>query len=233
MKKIIVLGPVMPLATDIEAIASTLTFLRRDYQIDFIDPLSIQAEVSNESYYDLWKNVLKKYLENYDVFFGFSFGGVILEQCFDLFLNHAKPIVLFSTPTFADEDLAKKLGQVIRFCKENELLTALEQLYSDVFSPYQAPKQSLNPLKKELIASRLIFGLERVLASDSSRILRESTLNYLHLVGECSNLVNTKNVLNPHKGRLVIVPGAGMRVLQDNPAFCQKIILDYLGSETL
>ncbi len=122
MKKIIVLGPVMPQASEIEAISATLTFLHKDYQLDFIDPLSIQAPIANEAYYDLWKKELKKHLETYDAFFGFSFGGVILEQCFDLFTTIKKPIVLFSTPTFADEALAEKLGLAVHFCKEGQLM---------------------------------------------------------------------------------------------------------------
>jgi pimeloyl-ACP methyl ester carboxylesterase len=229
-KKIIAFGPVMPQESEIEAIASTLSFLHKDYQIDFIDPLSIHDDLANEDYYRLWENEIEKYLDRYDIFFGFSFGGVILEQCFRLFAGLNKSIVLFSTPTFADKALAEKLGTVVDLCKKNQVIKALNFLYKDVFYPNKAPQQFTEVANEALVASRLIFGLERVLASNSTTILSETTVDHLHLIGEYSNLVNQANVMTPKTGRLAIVPGAGMRVLQDNPDFCQKIILDQLGS---
>ncbi len=229
-KKILALGPVMPQESEIQAIASTLSFLQEDYQIDFIDPLSIQEDIANEAYYRLWEIEIEKNLESYDIFFGFSFGGVILQQCFNLFAGHNKSIILFSTPTFADKDLGEKLGRVVYFCKGNQVIKALNFLYKDVFYPNKAPQQFTEVANETLVASRLIFGLERVLTSNSTIILSKSTVDHLHLIGECSNLVNRANAIVPTTGRLVIVPGAGMRVLQDNPVFCQKIILDQLGS---
>lgn len=229
-KKIIALGPVMPQESDIEAIASTLSFLHENYCIDFIDPLTIQDDLSNEAYYRLWENEIKKYLDSYDIFFGFSFGGVILEQCFNLFAGLNKSIVLFSTPTFADKALAEKLGRVVDLCRENQVIKALNFLYQDVFHPNKAAQQYTEVANEALVASRLIFGLERVLASNSSTILSQSTVDHLHLIGEYSNLVNQANVIRPKTGHLAIVPGAGMRVLQDNPVFCQNLILDKLWS---
>lgn len=235
-KKILTIAPVMPQQSDIESIASTLSFLEAVYQIDFIDPLAINkafsVNTSNEVYYQLWQDHLKKWLANYDAFFGFSFGGVILQQCFSLFAHSKKPIVLFSTPTFADNTLQKKLGDVIALCKANRVNDALISLYKDVFSPYEAPLQVLPENSVMNAANRLIFGLQRVLDTDATAILEQTTVDHLHLIGECSTLVNKENVLAPRTGDLCIVPQAGMRVLQDNPSYCKKLILERLNSET-
>ncbi len=74
-------------------------------------------------------------IEHYDIFFGFSFGGVILQQCFSLFEQFRKHIILFSTPTFANDALIKKLGEVISLSKEHRLNDALVSLYQHVFYP--------------------------------------------------------------------------------------------------
>lgn len=230
-KRILALAPVMPQESDIEGIAATVSFLNNEYQIDFIDPLSIGDELSNKAYYQLWKDELSKRLTAYNAFLGFSFGGVILQQCFSLFDSVKKPIVLFSTPTFADEELQKKLGGTIRLCKENRVIEALNYLYCEVFYPNKPPQEALETNNETLAAKRLIAGLQRVLDTDSRTILQESTVEYLHLIGQYSHLVNADNVLSSKFGRLEPVPAAGMRVLQDNQAFCKKMILERLNSE--
>lgn len=233
MKKkntLLVIAPVLPQSSDIGSIASTLSFLD-NYHIDFIDPLSISDDLPNESYYQLWKKKLGEWLPNYNAFLGFSFGGVILQQCFSLFEKVKKPIILFSTPTFADNPLTKKLGEVIHLCKENRLDEALAFLYRDVFYPNEPPRESFKISDNSLAAKRLIFGLKRVLDTDSTQILQQTSVDHLHLIGEYSNLVNKENVIAPHTGSLLIVPKASMRVLQDNPAYCKKVILERLNSE--
>ncbi len=62
-------------------------------------------------------------------------------------------------------------------------------------------------------------------------VVNNTKVDHLHLIGECSNLVNNENVVAPKTGCLVQVPQAGMRVLQDNLPFCQKIIIERLRSE--
>jgi hypothetical protein len=235
-KKILAIAPVMPQQSDIESIASTLSFLQTVYQIDLIDPLAINNELStdiaNEHYYQLWQAHLSKWLTNYDAFFGFSFGGVILQQNFSLFAQSKKPVVLFSTPTFADSALQKKLSHVIELCKASRVNDALAFLYKDVFYPHDSPLQILAKSSLAKAANRLIFGLQRVLNTDAKSILQHTTVEHLHLIGEYSNLVNKENVLAPRTGNLFIVPQAGMRVLQDNPPYCKRLILERLDSET-
>ncbi|WP_028388884.1 alpha/beta hydrolase [Legionella fairfieldensis] len=229
MKKILVLAPVMPQQSDLESLANTLSFLQEGNQIDFIDPLSITEKFSQAAYYEFWQNELKKKILHYDALFGFSFGGIILQQCFPGFAGIRKPIILFSTPTFADRTLEEKLGKVIRLSREKRIDEALYALYSPVFYPNHPPQEVLTTHNKKSAARRLIFGLQRVLHTDSRTILQETEVTHLHLIGEHSQLVNRTNVNAPKTGRLVEVPGAGMRVLQNNPAYCHKLIMEWLN----
>lgn len=229
-KAILVIGPVSPEASEIESIAKTLGFLESDYHIDYVDSLSIMAPVANEAYYGLWEKYLASVLHRYEVFMGFSFGGVILQQCFALFEAVKKSIVLFSTPSFADESLSLKLGKVVQLCQANALDEALNQLYQDVFLS-DASSLSFPIVDRNKAAGRLIFGLNRVLHTDSRTLLKHSKVDHLHLTGERSQLVGQANVVAPKTGRLLVVPHAGMRVLQDNPAFCQSAISERLSRE--
>ena len=228
-KNILVIAPIVPQPSDIASIASTLFFLEPYCHLDFLDPLSmVDTNQDNDAYYLAWQQQMLTYSERYDAFMGFSFGGVILQQCFSLFEQLHHPIVLFSTPTVADCALHQKLGRVIDLLKQNRVESALSALYGPVFYPGRQPRQDWSKLNNNEAAQRLIAGLTCVLSTDSSNIVKTTHVDHLHLIGECSNLINTQNVHPPKTGQLLRVPQAGMRVLQDNLSFCKKVLLEYL-----
>jgi hypothetical protein len=232
-KKILIIGPISIQEDDFTSIAKSLSFLDEQYLIKFIDSLSIMNDLPNQAYYQLWEQKLLPFFNEYDAFFGFSLGGIIIQQCFPLFSKIHKPLILFSTPSYADSELTKKLGKVIELCKDKQLEEALNTLYHAVFYPYPLPALSVSVDNTNQALNRLLFGLNRVLNTDSTEMLQTNVIKHTHLIGECSNLVNRNNVIVPPKGHLVTVPQASMRVLQDNPYFCQKIILEVLNNETL
>ena len=232
-KTILVIAPIMPQRSEIAHIANTLAFLEPYCHIDIVDPLSIiDINLDMDAYYLAWQHQMVNYFEQYEAFFGFSFGGVILQQCFPLFENKSRPIVLFSTPTFSDSVLNQKLGVVIELLKINQVELALSALYNDVFYPNQQPQSNWATLDQAKAAMRLIAGLTRVLDTDSSHVLKTTTVDHLHLIGERSNLINAQNVMSPKTGLLLTVPGAGMRVLQDNLSFCKEVIIERLHCDT-
>lgn len=230
-KKILSIGPVSAQSADNNLIANSLSFLDKHYDIDYLDSLSIMEDVPNTEYYQLWKEKLAPYVTIYDAFFGFSFGGIIIQQCFTLFNQVHKPIILFSTPTFADPELREKLTRVLSLCQEDKLIEALTALYQPVFYPNEMPELSIDMSNKTQACQRLNFGLTRVLNTDSTEILKKNTVQHLHLIGEYSHLVNRANVLKAKNGRLIIVPKASMRMLHDQLPFCQKVILEALTHE--
>ncbi len=231
-KKLLVIAPYTPNPSYIAEVVSPLAFLDKDYDIETIDSLLITDEVSNEVFYGRWEQKLMNLIPHYDAFFGFSFGGVILQQCFSLFANCNKPIVLFSTPSFADTLLNKKLGNAISLCEKNNVVEALVSLYQHVFYPNPMPQHSYETIDHDLAAKRLIYSFKRLLSTDSRPILSENETKTIHLIGERSDLVNLNNVVAPNIGQLYVVPEAGMRMLGDNPNFCKKIILETLNGES-
>ena len=230
-KRILILGPVTADPSELSAIAGYFSFLNDKYSIDCIDPLHIMEDVPNAEYYRLWEEKISRNLTRYDAFFGFAFGGVILQQCFSVFTPYKKPVILFSTPTFADKTLDQKLSTVIQHCKNNKLNDALYALYQPVFYPHDIPADIFNIEDEKTALKRLIFGLKRVLDTNSNHIIKNTDVEHLHFIGECSQLVNSDNVSTSKTGTLHIVPKASMRVLQDNLEYCKPLILEALNNE--
>jgi hypothetical protein len=229
MKKIAVFLPVMPQRSFMSSIVDALTFLKPEFQCDFIDSYEIHGDVKNELYYPKWKERLQK--KTYDAYLGFSFGGVILQQCFSILEPLNKPIVLFSTPTFTNEDLSSKLGEVIHLCKQHRVLEGVINLYQHALSPNPLPETSYELDDEAESGARLVHGLQKVLDTDSEDILLRTRIKYTHFIGAESALVNLTNVRMGVNGKLCVVPKAGMRVLQDNMDFCRPIILEQLRCE--
>lgn len=230
-KNILVLTPDTPHPSYIAHVLHPLGFLEEHYQLHPLDSLEIMDDLPNDAFYHLWNKKLVNQLPLYDAFIGFSFGGVILQQCFSLFTHIKKPIILFSTPTFAHRQLTNSLQQVVSLCENLQIETAMEYLYQLVYYPHEPPKQSHRLPNKAAAAKRVIYGLNRVLTTDSRAVLNQNQVNYVHLIGEQSRLVNKDNVIVPPSGTLLNVPNAGMRVLRDNPVYCQKVIWEALNHE--
>ena len=224
-QKIVVLLPDLPQASFAEPIKQSLSFLtERHFEIDLIDPYEIHGEMDNKQFYQLWRERLARLIEQYDIFFGFSFGGVILQQCLPLFETHNKSIFLFSSPSVINVELRQKLQQVIMLCNKGQLTAALTLLYQYVDHPNQI-KRIFSIDDEALATNRLVSGLERVLTTDCQPILQTTKVAFAHFLGQESGLVKRENVVAPDSAILYTVTGAGNRVLQDNPAFCQNIIL--------
>lgn len=229
MKKILVMGPALPEWSEIKSISETLIFFELQYAVDFVDPLcDLTHSTDQKSFFSQWKNKLEILLNQYDIFFGFSLGGVVFQQCFDLLKKQNKPLVLFSVPSFCDKTLSERLSKVRGLIEEESVFSAINKLNQWVFYPHDLPSQQLVLVNPDLSALRLSKGLQFVLETDSRSILSKMQVNHLHLVGEMSQLINRNNVMMTPSSRLAFVPQAGMRVIKDNSKYCVESIVDFL-----
>lgn len=224
MKKLIVIGPATAQTEDLKIIKRSLDFLSASYEITVLDPLEVPGnDYSNPRlFFDYWVKEIEIKFSQAHVFFGFSLGGVILTQCFPLFATEKKPLFLFSTPSYADDELKKKLQQVISLCQENSIDEAIFLLQS-----YLGGKPKTLPLIKEKIkaSKRLALGLSMVMDTDCREPIQHQPVFYTHFIGKESNLVTSAQIVKGPKGQIIQVPHAGMRVLEDNPEYCQRHIL--------
>lgn len=229
MKKILVIGPALAQWSEIERISESLNFLNCQYAVDYIDPLeTLTKDTKRIDFFNSWEIKIKLLLDNYDAFFGLSLGGVILQKNFNLFKQRNKSLVLFSVPSFSDAPLLKKLDSVINLIREKSVIDGINELSRFVFYPFAIPKCSiLNDCDLDQAALRLSYGLQFVKETDSRLALKETSINYLHLIGQESLLVNNKNVVAFSGCQLEIVPRAGMRVLQNNLDYCIAKITEY------
>lgn len=229
-KKILVMAPILTLPEDLGSVLTMLDFLTPHYELTGWDPLLELSSEDNNSYYQNWRQMISPVLHQYDALIGFSFGGVILQQCFSLLSaeHYTKPILLFSTPSFADHALNQKLGQVLSLAEKKQLQAANQLKMNYVLHPNPGVEISLPEDQTELGCARLIEGIQRILTTDSREVLQQSPVRYHHFIGEHSYLVNSANVIAGLAGELIYVPGASMRVLKDNSHFCYKKIEEIL-----
>jgi hypothetical protein len=230
-KEMLVLAPVMACHEHSDELRSMLSFLESTYQFTVLDPLVQLSSLDNEQYYKNWQDKLSLLLASYDAFIGFSFGAVILQQCFPLFESQGvqdKPVVLISAPAFADSCLSERLGKVIELAQEGQLQAAYQLLMNQVLYPTVSNDMTSTFNTPKLACNRLSEGLTRVLTTDSRAILSTTSVAHYNFVGEQSFLVNQNHICSSKNGVLIVVPNAGMRVLQDNVGFCHQKIGEIL-----
>ncbi len=224
--KALVLGPITADSLHLEALRKPLDFLSRDYDIEILDPLMFDADARD--FYPKWQKKLTALWPDFELIIGFSFGGMILLDFLAANTVEQKSILLFSAPAFSDDALKAKLGQVIHDCEQQQLSRALDTLYAWVYAPGQALEQSL-PQDQRQACRRLISGLKRVIDTDLRTGLQNISQPFLHFYGECSELVGRAQLGDCPEARLVEVRQSSMRVLEDQPGFCQQRIWDYLS----
>lgn len=234
MNKLLVIGPILSEWSQIKYIADTLNFLAETHHITYLDPLEDMTLTQNFTAFSrVWKEKMHAVLSLYDVFIGFSLGGLILQECFpkvaETKLSNEKKFIFLSVPSFINKTLYDRLQTVIQQIENGNINEGVNKKNEYVFAPYPFPEK-LEALKNPVLAGlRIIQGLKLVLNSDSRTLLKQTTVPYMHFVGEQSALVNQDNVIHPYPEHLHIVPKAGMRVLQDNPAYCIPHIKRYLS----
>lgn len=227
MKPMLVIAPIMPHASDGSLIAKSLASLGLLYSFEILDPLSFVVEPIAD-YCTRFQAWFASRQHAYDGFIGFSFGGVLLQQCFPLMGSSKRPIFLFSTPSFIDNALASTLMRVLELCLSNRLQAALTVLYTAVFYPKRQVPAVFEIDDPVIASARLISGLQCILSIDSRDVLEQTDLDIIHFIGENSHLVTRQQVITPRRGVLYTVPDAGMRVLDDNLAYCKPIITNRL-----
>jgi hypothetical protein len=230
LKSLVILAPITALQKEILDIASPLNFLKSRYNLEIIDPLEgVTSDMSAESFYYSWREKIKYMSDNCAGFIGFSFGGVILQRCFSMFAKNKKLIILFSTPSFINEDLYKKLNAVRDKVKDEGLTAAIKFLNSQVLYP---SCKVFEPEDYEglyqLASLRIVKGIEFILNIDMKNHISDNMVDYINFIGEESALVNKGNVCQGPLGQVDFVPGAGMRVLSDNLDHCEKRIEEYI-----
>lgn len=228
MKRLLALAPKLPQAADLEPFSHTLDFLTKDYDITWIDPLDKHLHLSFAEYADHWQQYIFSHLDAYDAFVGFSLGGFILLDNLVKFTNKNKIIILVSTPSFLDAVLKNKLQSVLNMSLQGKTKEATDLLNQFVFENKQADFEHVRKEPWSVIAQRLQYGLGYVLAHQLPNDLKECQVPVHHVVGAQSNLVGEKNILKTAKSISHIVPLAGNRVLEDNPAFSQQLIKELL-----
>lgn len=227
MKRIVVIGPCLPSYDDGLAIVNSLDFINDYCEVSYYDPLSLLYEnETEEKFVSKWREKILSLAENHDVFIGFSLGGMLIKKCFgDL---RIKPCVIFSTPTQINTELRITLERIISYLQTNNYAKAISIHNGLVHYPSNIPEKNLIDGAYSEEKKRLIRGLRVVLNIGDLTIQKKDQRNLLQFVGDLSKLVTKDHIPEEEIGCTVIVPNAGMRMLQDNLDFCRPLIIDFM-----
>ncbi len=228
MKSLLAVSPKLPQASDLKPFSKCLDFLKSDYQITWLDPLEKFKTFTNKEYADYWHEKISRLIDSFDVFMGFSLGAILLQDNLDKFLNKNKIIILFSPPSIVDDVLKKKLSSILNASREGKTKQAIEMLHQYVFLETHGDYEKVRLEPWFDIASRVEFGLSFVLNRKVSDIIKKCETPVYQLVGSESKLETKANVLMTPKSILQVVPHAGNRILEDNPAYSQAIVKEWL-----
>lgn len=232
MQKILAITPKLPQASLLDSFSHCLDFLSTDYKITWVDSLEQYENRSFEEYDQYWKQKIANYTKKYDVFVGFSLGGVLLQHNLDLFSDKHK-IFLFSPPSIIDTALKNKLETVLEASVSGNIQQAIHVLHTYVYSEEPKNFEEIRSVPWTTIASRVEYGLRYVLQHTIPDAIKNSNAAVYQLIGEHSKLVTVNNIyLTPHSVYQT-VPHAGNRVLEDNPDFCQAKIREWLDAEKI
>lgn len=234
-KKLLVLCPVLPNPMDIVRIQSSLAFLTQYYELTYNDPLEV-VEQDPKIFFKIHQDKLLSIINNYDAVLGFSLGGILVQNIYAKVTDLEQKIVLLSTPSFINDKLEVNLKNIIDLIGQGtdkaKVNSAFDLFYNLVnYASTNSSGITTQPNKQnfDMNASfRLAMGLSYVLATDATKVLQESSINYLNILGENSKLVNKNNVLCGKNGIVKTIPNSGMRVLEHNPELTQNLIKNYL-----
>ncbi|AJC48735.1 hypothetical protein IB642_00160 [Allofrancisella guangzhouensis] len=220
MKKVAVLGPILARWKDHVYLMKPFDELpNQELKFKAIDPLTFcygcdslgQAKNNFLDWLKLNKN-------EYDIFMGFALGGTLIQTVFDDGILDDKKVVLFSSPSIADEGLKSKLGEILEYLYKADLTKALiakEKIVANL-DDYDIEYELSEVEEKEAI-ERMQLGLNLILQANLS-ILEKVPKNTKVYIGEKSQLATPNNVKLP-ANKMVIVPNASMRLFQDNLDF--------------
>ena len=237
MKKILILAPILYNWDEVVEIQKSVKHIQGKYTIDYLDPVGLEYEVygayTSDIFFKLWQKKIAEIKDYYDIFMGFSFGGVILCQCLSIINN--KKIILISTPTNPSSVLRYKLQSILDILKTKHIGKAIELHNNYVFAPFNNPVLNIEHKYNETNVNRLINGYSLLLQANlipnlANANVKTSTIN---LIGNNSNLVGIADVFFNDNHQIYKIPHSSMRVLQNNPNYCFKIIEDYINDKKI
>jgi pimeloyl-ACP methyl ester carboxylesterase len=165
---------------------------------------------------------------------GYALGGTLALK-FARHFQNVERVLCLSGPGFVDTELQRHLARLIDALKARNLAEALHCLASLVAPAGSAPESrhrdalgAESGAEIEAICRRMLRGFQLLAKLDSREEAAAYDGEVLCMVGELSQLATAGNqaIVPGRRRRLCVVPGAGMRLLKDNPRFT----LDAIGS---
>ncbi len=239
-RRALIFGPVTP-TWDGGDFCAPLTelLLDRGYGVVIVDTPALFAGGDDRAVSPAWLDSVARRLSELAsercLLAGYALGGSLSVK-FSRYFPSAERVLCLSGPGFVDASLQRHLACLIEPLRRRNLAEALRCLATLVAPAGSLPEarhRDAVGLEKqaeiELACRRMLRGFELLAELDAREEAARFDGDLLCMVGELSQLATIENqatVPGRRQHRRLAVPGAGMRLLKDNPKFA----LDAIGS---
>jgi pimeloyl-ACP methyl ester carboxylesterase len=238
-RRAVIFGPVTPSWDGGEFCAPlTQLLLERGYGVAIVDtPALIEGDGDRTpapAWLDSVAGRLVELASGACLLAGYALGGTLALK-FSRHFPNTERVLCLSGPGFVDATLQSHLARLIEELRARRLGQALSCLAALVAPAGSAPEARHrdtvsveSDAEIEPACRRMLRGFELLAKLDSREEVAAFGGEVLCMIGELSQLATADNqaIVPGRRQRLMTVPGAGMRLLKDNPRFA----LDAIGS---
>ncbi|UGS39959.1 hypothetical protein [Pseudocitrobacter corydidari] len=234
-REAVILAPVMPVWDEGQFCAPLVTLLvAKGYHVTVIDTLTLIQDGSPERAVEALSQALNARFQSSYLLVGFAMAGTLV-QLLAPHLHGLSGVMSVSAPGFADEQLNRRLGELVSLLEEGEVEHAVDVLHQFVVPEGQAAPEvrfTLPDAAKASAIQRMLTGFALLLNMDARAAIARYNGKYLAIVGDKSQLASWENQTHSTQPTHLYrrIPEAGMRPWNDNPAAMNALLNEWVDT---
>ncbi|EHQ9198459.1 hypothetical protein KF477_004687 [Salmonella enterica subsp. diarizonae serovar 50:k:z:[z50],[z57],[z68] [z86]] len=195
-REAVILAPVMPVWDEGQFCAPLVMLLvAKGYHVTVIDTLTLIQDASPERAVEALCQALNARFQSPYLLVGFAMAGTLV-QLLAPHLHGLSGVMSVSAPGFADEQLNRRLGELVSLLEKGEVEHAVDVLHQFVVPEGQAAQEgrfTLPDAAKASAIQRMLTGFALLLNMDARAAIARYNGKYLAIVGDKSQLASWEN----------------------------------------
>ncbi|EJF2532036.1 hypothetical protein M8D79_001376 [Salmonella enterica] len=234
-REAVILAPVMPVWDEGQFCAPLVMLLvAKGYHVTVIDTLTLIQDASPERAVEALCQALNARFQSPYLLVGFAMAGTLV-QLLAPHLHGLSGVMSVSAPGFADEQLNRRLGELVSLLEKGEVEHAVDVLHQFVVPEGQAAQEgrfTLLDAAKASAIQRMLTGFALLLNMDARAAIARYNGKYLAIVGDKSQLASWENQTHSTQPTHLYrrIPKAGMRPWNDNPAAMNALLNEWVDT---
>lgn len=228
-REAVILAPVMPVWDEGQFCAPLVMLLvAKGYHVTVIDTLTLIQDASPERVVEALCQALNARFQSPYLLVGFAMAGTLV-QLLAPHLHGLSGVMSVSAPGFADEQLNRRLGELVSLLEKGEVEHAVDVLHQFVVPEGQV---TLPDAAKASAIQRMLTGFALLLNMDARAAIARYNGKYLAIVGDKSQLASWENQTHSTQPTHLYrrIPKAGMRPWNDNPAAMNALLNEWVDT---